>query len=400
MHLSDNETHHITILIVEQDPQLLSMLEMLFSSGGYEVFCADNGQAALEQATKLRYPLVITGLDVGEMEAVELLSGLMEIDPYIECVLLAEVSELSRVIEASEVGNVYNHFWKPLKDMGELIRTVARALERRELRLNNTHLLAELRDSREERNRLFHHLDHLDKTSGLGQMVQNIDGNIENPLERLLSYGRYLRSRMERSEAEPISAEQMNRTSEYLGEVETSVQKSCDALQHIIDYAIDQDESPREIKIEEVLNEALNVLQPILNAKSILVTLDIAPETPTLILHRSKLRQIIVGIVQNSQQAITESGGIINLSTHVVENADSLETIVQLSIKDNGCGISEEALPHVFEPFFSTYRREDNFGIGLTIARRTIRDWDGDIDIQSDGRNGAQVTLRLLARSA
>ncbi len=399
LNFANNETDLITILIVEQDAQLLSMLEVLFSAGGYEVFCAENGRAALEQAEKFRYPLVITALDLPDIEAVEMLVGLTEIDPFIECILLAQISQLSRVIEASEVGNVYNHFWKPLQDMGELVRTVARALERRELRLNNAHLLTELRDSREEERKLFRHLEQLDKASGLGQLTQNLNGNIEIPLERLLSYGHYMKARLERNESDPVSAEQMNRALEYLAEMEKSVQNGYEVLQHIINYAANQDDGPSTIKIEDVLNESIDLVRPLLDSKSISVSIELATGTPDVILNRTRLRQILVGILLNAQQALEDREGNISISTGIKEKAAKQEKFALICIKDNGCGISEEVLSHVFDPFFSTRRREDNLGIGLTIARRILHDWDGDIEIDSSGSNGTQVTIVLPVRT-
>ncbi len=357
---SNFENNLITILIAEQDQKLLSMLEMLFSAGGYEVFCAETGQAALEQAGKFRYPLIISGLDFPDMPGTDLLAGLTEIDPYIECIILAEVSELTRVIEASEIGNVYNHFWKPLKDMGEVVRTVARALERRELRLNNAHLLTELREARESHQNLFRHIEYLNKKSGIDHLAQNS------------------------SAVKTQSIEQEGNLNGPSGE---------SMLQYVLKYAREQDNRTENIQIRPLFDEIAELVSPLLRDQSITINFDTPENLPDIHLNRPRLRQILAGIILNSVQSFPSAGGTITIKIRVQKKSD--ESNLLISIKDDGSGVSDEVLPHVFDPFFSTRPREVNLGIGLTIARKILHEWDGNIDIQSEETGGTEVIVTL-----
>jgi signal transduction histidine kinase len=66
---------------------------------------------------------------------------------------------------------------------------------------------------------------------------------------------------------------------------------------------------------------------------------------------------------------------------------------VTIAIEDNGAGISQVAMPRVFEPHFST--RTTGSGLGLAISRRLLESWGGTIDLTSEEGRGARVLITL-----
>ena len=106
-----------------------------------------------------------------------------------------------------------------------------------------------------------------------------------------------------------------------------------------------------------------------------------------------KLRRVLINLVSNALQAMPE-GGHLYLETAFEEGPPALAVI---SIRDTGVGISDEARPHLFEPYFTT--RSEGTGLGLAISKRVIEEMHGTIELlsASDGQGTvARVKLPML----
>jgi signal transduction histidine kinase len=103
-----------------------------------------------------------------------------------------------------------------------------------------------------------------------------------------------------------------------------------------------------------------------------------------------QLDQALSHIVRNAGQAIGSEG-------HIWIKAWRSEGQVLVSVHDDGCGISEEHLNRVFEPFFTTRGVGKGVGLGLTIAWGVISRYGGSIDVESSVGQGSTFTVRLPA---
>ena len=91
----------------------------------------------------------------------------------------------------------------------------------------------------------------------------------------------------------------------------------------------------------------------------------------------------------NASEAVLENGEII-IST---SNPDS-ETI-RIDITDNGIGIPEDDIPHIFQPFFSTKHDTSGIGLGLAIVHGIIKSHNGKIDVKSELGKGTTISITL-----
>ena len=88
------------------------------------------------------------------------------------------------------------------------------------------------------------------------------------------------------------------------------------------------------------------------------------------------------------------TGGTLAVTAATVHGSLG-ERRITISVRDTGCGIPEEILPHLFEPYFST--KSGGTGLGLGMARRTVEEHGGTVDIRSRSGQGTVVTLTLPA---
>ena len=385
----------LPILVASADPMLCRALAQLFTMGGYAVTCAEDGIDALELLRRQSFPLVIADLELPRMNGVELVRELADFDPATECILLAEKEQLDIVLEAVDTGNVYNYFWKPLTDLGEIARAAARAWERREMRLSRAHLLAELRDSHHERKALDNRLEQLDKVAALGQMTESIARDLETPLKSVLSYSQYLQARLARDDADRLTPEQIARIREFLCDMEAGVSRCQSVVAGTLDYTRVHSEPPMPVGLHDVIEETLTLLWRSLDAQGIALHLDLAAPAPLVCANPRRLQQVLTNLLLNAQQALGNGGGSITLTTRHCEEDDENGSGICLSISDTGNGIAPGVLPYVFDPFFTTRNAGDQLGLGLTVAKKIVEECHGTLKVAGKVGKGTTATLYL-----
>ncbi len=115
----------------------------------------------------------------------------------------------------------------------------------------------------------------------------------------------------------------------------------------------------------------------------------IQPQLPPLMADVVKLRQLLLNLLTNAKDAVDCKSPLSTVSLEVYTEANML----LVTITDNGCGISPEKLPHIFEPFI-TYKKQGT-GLGLAIANRIARAHDGTLNAASTPGTSTVFTLTL-----
>lgn len=136
-----------TILVVDDDEDILDLIERHLSNRGYEVLTAYDGEQAISLLEKLRFDLVITDLKMPKFDGMEVLRKAKEKDPNIEVVILTGHGTMDSVVEALRDGGAFDYLQKPLHNIKQLSFVTKKALERKRLRLENQKLLEELSET-------------------------------------------------------------------------------------------------------------------------------------------------------------------------------------------------------------------------------------------------------------
>ena len=145
--------------------------------------------------------------------------------------------------------------------------------------------------------------------------------------------------------------------------------------------------TPAKLKqgqLNEVVTKTLEFLRPELDNRGIIVKEKLASQLPFAPLDALQLQQALVNLVKNAMQAMTR-GGTLTLATG--EGAEG----VWLSVNDTGCGIDDEHLKRIFEPFYTTKKKGS--GLGLMIVQRVVRAHNGRIEL--DSRAGRGTLFRI-----
>jgi signal transduction histidine kinase len=199
-------------------------------------------------------------------------------------------------------------------------------------------------------------------------------------------------------------------------DVERIIQQSVQAthlVHRLMDFGSQFVPRKRSIDLISLAKEAIYQLKCTL-PENIQITLDIEPgcEAYGLDADPVQMQQVFISLAANAQDAMPMGGVLQFRLSHFKPNPDqwlprvdvlpcegqsSLGDWVALSVIDTGVGIPPEALPHIFEPFFSTKEVGKGVGLGLSQVYGILKQHGGCIDVESQVGKGTTFTLFLPA---
>jgi PAS domain S-box-containing protein len=137
-------------------------------------------------------------------------------------------------------------------------------------------------------------------------------------------------------------------------------------------------------QLNEVVTKTLELLRPELENRGIALKEKLARQLPLAPADAAQLQQALVNLIKNAMQAMSRGG---SLSIATGESSEG----VWVSVTDTGCGIPDEQLKHIFEPFYTTKKK--GTGLGLMIVQRIVRAHNGRIEV--DSRTGRGTMFRI-----
>ena len=148
------------------------------------------------------------------------------------------------------------------------------------------------------------------------------------------------------------------------------------------------------ISLEEVVGQAVQIVQPHLARKNLTLRVHIPPDLPCVEADQERVAQILRNLLSNAIMH-TSSDGEISITASVIE------TMVKISVQDTGAGIAPEHLPYLFERFYradsSRARATGGTGLGLAIVKQMVEAHGGQIVVESQPGKGACFTFTLPA---
>lgn len=141
--------------------------------------------------------------------------------------------------------------------------------------------------------------------------------------------------------------------------------------------------------VREVFTRMQHLMQERITADGIILSVAVDPESLELTADPELLDQVLLNLLINAADAVRgRSDSRIELGAWL---GDRGRVIVE--VRDNGCGITEEAQAKIFIPFFTT--KKEGSGIGLSLSRRIMRLHRGSITVQSRPGEGAAFRLHF-----
>ncbi|MFN3420809.1 MAG: sensor histidine kinase [Armatimonadota bacterium] len=145
------------------------------------------------------------------------------------------------------------------------------------------------------------------------------------------------------------------------------------------------------VDLPELCQQVCSLMAAAFRRNYVKLVTDYSPQTPVILSDASRLRFVLLALLQNACDAIgsSEEGGQILIKTGQDEAGNAV-----VVIEDEGRGLPKEVRPHLFEPFVTTKPAGKGAGLGLLIVRQFVTELQGEIEIQETDK-GTMVTLVL-----
>jgi two-component system sensor histidine kinase HydH len=176
------------------------------------------------------------------------------------------------------------------------------------------------------------------------------------------------------------------RAKQRIDRLQAQSQKLVDVSNDFLRFVRSQEIQAEPTPLEDVIAEMVDFVGPTAKAAGIDISVYAAPGVPPVRLDRDLIKQALLNLLLNAEQAMPEGGQIV-LQTRA--DADW----VYLDVIDTGTGIEPAALPKLFRPFHTT--KPGGTGLGLPTTKKIVRAHGGDIDVQSKPGHGTKFTIRL-----
>lgn len=378
-----------TILYIDDDQENLRTFRRIFRKE-YTVLLAESGEHGLELLrAHAPIPLIVTDQRMPEMTGIEFLERSREISPDSIRMIITGFTDVQALIDAINKGHVYRYITKPW-DEQELFITFKRAVESYTLQVNNNRLLVELQQKNEALEQSYNALKaaqeqliQSEKLASIGRLASRIAHELRNPIQAIRMGIELLKQDLtETTEIVPFR-ESCQTTLQHIDQEITAANT---IVKDLLEYARDMKFEYTPTDINSLIDGALfNLAEKIADAQITVVTN--YGEIPLIIADGIRIRQVMLNIIQNAIEAMTD-GGTLTIST-----APHDECSISIVVQDTGCGITPEHIQRIVEPFFTT--KEKGVGLGMSIVHRIIQAHGGTLAIASAPGQGTMMTVTL-----
>ncbi|MCP9441772.1 MAG: ATP-binding protein [Nitrospira sp.] len=238
-----------------------------------------------------------------------------------------------------------------------------------------------LRDTTDE-SRLHEQLVQAEKSGSLGVLTAGIGHELNNPLFGIIGLG------------EAIQEEQsLERAKAYARDIVAQGRRMATVIRDFAGVTgKEEHDQAVPVSLEEETDRALAIVQSTSDMKNVVVNKRYAGDVRVLA-KPDQLQQALANLITNAVQAMKGTGTL----TLTTAWSDRVGTV---TITDSGPGIPKQHLSKIFDPFFTTRDQGEGSGLGLTVARRIIRKFGGELRIESGEGRGTTCIVTLPAHPA
>ncbi len=228
-----------------------------------------------------------------------------------------------------------------------------------------------------------------EQLASVGFLAAGVAHEINNPLQSIALCGESLESRVEEVlEAAPTIADSDREViRSYVKMIQDEAFRCKGITERLLDFSRMGDVTRQTTDLRELIGGVIDMVGHLGRYQD--KRLDLVPgEAVVAPVNPQELKQVVLNLITNGLDSLSP-GGVLSIE---LRKSNDMAEIV---FTDDGCGMTEEVLKHLFEPFFTRRRSGQGTGLGLSITYRIVADHGGQIDVHSDGP-GRGARFRVL----
>ena len=390
------------VLFVDSDEDNRQDTCSIFKIFFHDIDIANDGLDGLNHFNNNKYDLVITALDMPNMNGLEMIEKIREVSRHITILVLS--SQEKYFIDLIKL-DVDGYILKPVevKQFISILQKVIEKLQDRQLlyehRINlknkieektkdlqdlNTNLkqkvIDEVKKNKEQEDYIFNNT----KLIAMGEMIRNIAHQWRQPLSVISTAASGVKLQ---NELTTLSNDELNN-------IMDNIVSKANLLSQTIDTCsgfLTETKEWEEISVQESINNTLLIIKDIMDCHDVVIINNVNPKSSNKIkLVLKEFPQVLISIVNNSIDILE------NVKNPWIKiDLEEYENRVVVTVEDNGGGIPDDVIARVFEPYFTTKFKSFGTGLGLHVSYKIIvEDLKGKLYVKNT-QNGAKFHIEL-----
>jgi two-component system NtrC family sensor kinase len=252
----------------------------------------------------------------------------------------------------------------------------------------------------EEKHQLGQQLVRATRLAELGQMAAGFAHEINNPLQIMKSDRALIEMIFsDLKKKGDLKEPDIKDLEETLDQLKLQIERCSKITQTILEFGRKSEPTENDVDLGAFISQVTSMITKKASVQGIRLKKEISEQTPLLRSDPSQLQQVLLNLLNNAIDAITERHGCEGGELSIQAGPDT-NGRVKLSVRDNGAGISPDNLKKIFAPFFTTKPPGKGTGLGLYVCYGIIEGMGGTMEVESQRGVGTTFVVRLPASSA
>jgi two-component system NtrC family sensor kinase len=273
-----------------------------------------------------------------------------------------------------ELGDLAASFNKMAAEVGGVHATIEEQVRRKTAELERVHKT----------------LLHSEKMASIGKLAATVAHEINNPLFGILTYARLVLRELLKHEIPG-----RDEMAEQVQTIERESKRCGELVKSLLTFSRQAPSVREPNDLNTVVHRAVVLVQHKLAMQNIELQEKPAADMPAVLCDANQIQQVVLVLMMNASEAMPK-GGRLEVSTEFDGETD--QGVVR--VKDTGCGIPADVLPHIFDPFFTTKEDQNRTGLGLAVAHSIVQQHAGDITVESTPGVGTEFRITVPVASA
>jgi len=233
-----------------------------------------------------------------------------------------------------------------------------------------------------------------EKLASVGLLAAGIAHELNNPLTGVLTFAHLVRNELEDGSPQ----------ADDLDLVIQETKRCAAIIRRLLDFAREKTPEKSYVDVNQLIEECAQLVNQSAHLADIVIETDLDRALPPVWMDADLIKQVIMNMLVNAQHAIGRDGTIfigtrLSADCRAASGEDAGAPMVEITIRDDGCGIEEENLHRIFDPFFTTKGVGKGTGLGLSVSHGTIAAHRGTIEVESKVGEGTEFRICLPTRS-
>jgi signal transduction histidine kinase len=226
-----------------------------------------------------------------------------------------------------------------------------------------------------------------DRIVSLGKLAASCAHEINNPIQGLLTFSHLMQEIL--AQGKP-SSEDLEQFKKYLSLMSNELERCGNIVSGLLSFSRESTIEYNIIDLNEVLESVFTLTQHKMKLQNITLIAKLSPKPLLAKGDANQFQQCFLNLIFNAISAMPNGGEL-----HVISEPYKAQKKACIEIRDTGYGIPEEALDHIYDPFFTTKEAGEATGLGLSIVYGVVKNHGGNIKVNTKAGEGTSFILNF-----